>query len=292
MHPAFARTVCHLSFAGLLLGTKPTRALKPLTVRHGLRPNIQFVSSATSKHRRQLTAAHNHTRVHNMQTQSWQYPKPLYFPSKTKHTATVIILHGLGDTANGWADFAPMLQMQLPHVKFVFPTAPTRPITLNGGMKMTGWFDILSLDKIKMKEDQAGLEDAQRNLESLIEAEISQGIASKRVLIAGFSQGGAVSMLMLRSRMQVAAVLGMSTWLPLAHEAPIVSAENQDTPVLMCHGNQDGVVKYAYGQESYKRLKAAGSPIDFKTYQGLGHGVDPKEVQDITAFILKHVPSN
>ena len=60
-----------------------------------------------------------------MQTQSWQYPTPLYFPSKTKHTATVIILHGLGDTANGWADFAPMLQMQLPHVKFVFPTAPT-----------------------------------------------------------------------------------------------------------------------------------------------------------------------
>lgn len=82
-----------------------------------------------------------------------------------------------------------------------------------------------------------------RNLESLIEAEISQGIASKRVLIAGFSQGGAVSMLMLRSRMQVAAVLGMSTWLPLADEAPIVSAENQNTPVLMCHGNQDGVVR-------------------------------------------------
>ena len=74
-----------------------------------------------------------------MQTNSWQYPTPLSFPSKTKHTATVILLHGLGDTANGWADFAPMLQMQMPHVKFVFPTAPTRPITLNGGMRMTGW---------------------------------------------------------------------------------------------------------------------------------------------------------
>ena len=74
-----------------------------------------------------------------MQTTNWQYPRPLSFPSKTKHTATVILLHGLGDTASGWADFAPMLQMQMPHVKFVFPTAPTRPITLNGGMKMTGW---------------------------------------------------------------------------------------------------------------------------------------------------------
>ena len=97
-----------------------------------------------------------------MQTQSWQYPTPMSFPSKTKHTATVILLHGLGDTARGWADFAPMLQMQMPHVKFVFPTAPTRPITLNGGMRMTGWFDILSLDKLKMKEDKAGLEDAMR----------------------------------------------------------------------------------------------------------------------------------
>ena len=97
-----------------------------------------------------------------MQTQSWQYPTPLSFPSKTKHTATVIILHGLGDTAHGWADFAPMLQQQLPYVKFVFPTAPTRPITLNGGMRMTGWFDILSLDKLKMKEDKPGLQDAVR----------------------------------------------------------------------------------------------------------------------------------
>lgn len=227
-----------------------------------------------------------------MQTQSWQYPTPMSFPSKTKHTATVILLHGLGDTARGWADFAPMLQMQMPHVKFVFPTAPTRPITLNGGMRMTGWFDILSLDKLKMKEDKAGLEDAMRNLESLVQAEEAQGINSKRVLIAGFSQGGAVSMLMLRSRLQVAAVLGMSTWLPLAEEQPIISTENQQTPVLMCHGNQDGVVQYMYGQESYQRLKAAGSPIELKTYQGLGHGVDPQEVQDITSFLKTHLPNS
>lgn len=81
-----------------------------------------------------------------------------------------------------------------------------------------------------------------RNLESLVQAEVAQGIDSKRVLIAGFSQGGAVSLLMLRSRLQVAAVLAMSTWLPLAEEKPLVSAQNQQTPVLMCHGNKDGVV--------------------------------------------------
>ena len=153
-----------------------------------------------------------------------------------------------------------------------------------------------------------------RNLESLVQAEEAQGITSKRVLIAGFSQGGAVSMLMLRSQLPVAAVLGMSTWLPLAEEQPIVSSENQQTPVLMCHGNADGVVsetlpviavfnvvrlclrwlqvRYVYGQESFQKLKAAGSPIEFKTYQGVGHGVDPKEVQDITSFLKKHLPSS
>lgn len=89
---------------------------------------------------------------------------------------------------------------------------------------------------------KTNLGNAYRNLESLVQAEEAQGINSKRVLIAGFSQGGAVSMLMLRSRLQVAAVLGMSTWLPLADETPLVSSENKQTPVLMCHGNQDGVV--------------------------------------------------
>ena len=81
-----------------------------------------------------------------------------------------------------------------------------------------------------------------RNLESLVQAEVAHGIPSKRILIAGFSQGGAVALLMLRSHMQVAAVLGMSTWLPLADEQPLISAENQNTPVLMCHGNADQVV--------------------------------------------------
>lgn len=122
-----ARAVCHLSFA-CLLTIRPNRAFKPLTAHHWLgSANRVFTSTSrgTSGGNRQLTVVHNHTRVKAMQTQSWQYPTPLYFESKTKHTATVIILHGLGDTANGWSSFAPMLQMKLPHVKFVFPTAPT-----------------------------------------------------------------------------------------------------------------------------------------------------------------------
>lgn len=160
MRPPLARVACHLSFA-CLLSVTPVRASRASIVRRNSAFHSQRDLPTASRGRHARTAP-NHTRAQAMQTTSWQYPAPLSFPSKTKHTATVILLHGLGDTAHGWADFAPMLQMQLPHVKFVFPTAPTRPITLNGGMRMTGWFDILSLDKIKMREDVSGLEDAVR----------------------------------------------------------------------------------------------------------------------------------
>ncbi len=130
-----ARAVCHLSFA-CLLTIRPNRASKPFTAHHRLGSANRVFSSTsrgTSGGSRQLTASHNHTRVKAMQTQSWQYPTPVYLESKTKHTATVIILHGLGDTANGWSSFGPMLQMKLPHVKFVFPTAPTVSQSIGGG---------------------------------------------------------------------------------------------------------------------------------------------------------------
>ena len=183
MRPSLARAVCRLSFA-CLLSIRPSRAVKAIAARRSLAIHRQLDCSLIPRGGRQLTVARNHTRVHAMQTQSWQYPTPLSFPSKTKHTATVILLHGLGDTARGWADFAPMLQMQMPHVKFVFPTAPTRPITLNGGMRMTGWFDILSLDRLKLKEDRAGLDDAMRcasDLSLLLAGWLSISCAMKRM---------------------------------------------------------------------------------------------------------------
>ena len=116
------RAVCQLSIA-CLLTARPTRTTpailrSPVSERGG-----RLLLGSNTKHPKPL--AHFHKPAKAMQTQAWQYPKPLTFPSKTKHSATVIILHGLGDTAHGWADFAPMLQAQLPHVKFVFPTAPT-----------------------------------------------------------------------------------------------------------------------------------------------------------------------
>lgn len=156
MRLSVTRAACQLSFA-CLLSSRP--GARSSVIRRTSATRFQPHSQAALGGGRQAKAPHNHTRVQAMQTNSWQYPTPLSFQAKTKHTATVILLHGLGDTANGWADFAPMLQLQMPHVKFVFPTAPTRPITLNGGMRMTGW----SVQKLSC------IDRSQRNFSTLMQ---------------------------------------------------------------------------------------------------------------------------
>ena len=125
MIPPLTRAVCHLSIA-CLLSARPVRPLAASVTRHS--PFVRQGSATSllnSKRKQASTRGHSHQSVQAMQTQAWQYPKPITFPSKTKHSATVIILHGLGDTGRGWSDFGPMLQASMPHIKFVFPTAPT-----------------------------------------------------------------------------------------------------------------------------------------------------------------------
>lgn len=144
----------------------------------------------------------------------FQYPQPLVTPATEQHTATVIMLHGLGDRGSGWAEIGHGLRM--PWCKFVFPTAPTRPITLNGGYRMTGWYDIASLDKLSdAGDDEEGVRDSVRYVESLIDQEVAAGIPSERIVVGGFSQGGAVALMMLRSPRKLAAILALSTYLML-----------------------------------------------------------------------------
>lgn len=125
MIPPLTRAVCHLSIA-CLLSTRPVRCTGFSAAHHRSFPRKENTSLVHSEQARQtLYTRRSHQPVRAMQTQAWQYPKPLTFPAKSKHTATVIILHGLGDTGRGWSDFGPMLQASMPHVKFIFPTAPT-----------------------------------------------------------------------------------------------------------------------------------------------------------------------
>eukprot|EP00877_Chromochloris_zofingiensis_P014740 jgi/Chrzof1/951/Cz01g34270.t1 len=110
-------------------------------------------------------------------------------------------------------------------------------------MSMPGWYDITSLEDINQKEDQQGLKESQRYIESLVEAEMASGVPSSRVIVAGFSQGGAVALLMLRSHHKLAGIAGLSTYLPLRNEQPVIADANKDTPVFLAHGDQDYTVR-------------------------------------------------
>jgi predicted esterase len=238
---------------------------------------------------------------------SLKYRAPIVVPARQQpHTATVVVLHGLGDTGDGWAGAAPELAAALPHARFVFPHAPERPISLNMGMRMPGWYDIKSLEDIDQREDREGILESQRYvLEELVgpassssseggagaAAGNSSSSASSRTAVVGFSQGGAIALAALRGGKKLAGVVGMSTYVPLRKEAPVVSAANADTPVLLCHGDADAVVAYDFGIAASELLKnATKASVEFRTYRGMAHSACPEELRDVAAFLKKVLP--
>jgi predicted esterase len=140
-------------------------------------------------------------------------------PSVAKHTATVIFLHGLGDSGAGWSDVGKMFNRTHPHIKWIFPHAPAIKITVNGGMKMPGWYDIVSLDRIEAKQDKLGLSNSRDQINELLEHEISLGIPSSKIVLGGFSQGAAMSLLTgLSCQWKLGGIVALSGYLPLGDE--------------------------------------------------------------------------
>ena len=200
--------------------------------------------------------------------------------------AAVIWLHGLG--ADGY-DFVPIvdelkLSPSLP-VRFIFPHAQPRPITLNNGFEMRAWYDIKGLDRAAT-EDAAGIRESQRLVDDYIAHEVSRGIASQRVTVAGFSQGGAIALqTALRHPEKLAGVLALSTYLPLRESlAKEGSAANKGIPILMCHGTQDNVVAPQMGLSSRDHLLALQYHVDWRTYP-MAHSVCIEEVVDISRWL-------
>jgi len=213
---------------------------------------------------------------------------------KTKHTGTVIFLHGLGDTGNGWKDVGEMLQPSLPHLRWVFPTAPERPVTINGGMMMPAWYDIKELGS-RAAQALDGVEEAKQMLENHLEEEIAKGIPSERIIIGGFSQGAATSLFScFQLEKKLAGVVALSGYLPHPEKALAnVSEENKDTPLLMCHGDSDGVVRLEWARDAHAKLSeklSLPSPSMFKVYPGLAHGADMTELRDLAQFIAARLP--
>jgi len=203
-------------------------------------------------------------------------------------TASVIWLHGLGADGNDFVPIVPELRLpQSLRVRFVFPHAPVRAVTINNGMRMRAWYDIAAAD-LNSRADLVGVRESQAQLEALIERENARGMPSERIVLAGFSQGGAIALYTgLRHAERLAGIMALSTYLiapdKLATEA---SAANRGAPIFMAHGTADPVVRFQWGEASKRMLGAAGYPIEWHTY-GMEHSVCMEEVQAIGAWLTK-----
>ena len=223
------------------------------------------------------------------------YPKPIVVPPPEggATTAVCIFLHGLGDTGHGWADVASSMPFE--GVKWVFPTAPTIPVTLNGGMRMTGWYDIndLSIDNIKDDRDQTLA--STEYVQGLIKEQVDSGVDASRVVIGGFSQGGVIALqTALRSKERLAGAVGMSTYLALRDDFPDAMSPNaKDLPVFLAHGTADQVLQYQYGVASHEHMteKLGMTAVSFQTYQGMGHSACQEELQQLANFIANVLES-
>ena len=204
----------------------------------------------------------------------------------TPATASVIWLHGLGADGN---DFVPIVpELQLPPglaVRFVFPHAPVRPVTVNNGMRMRAWYDIKELSA-SGATDEAGIRESAAILAKYIQHERDEGVAANRIVVAGFSQGGAIALhAALRHPERLAGVMALSTYLPLRKTlAAEATAVNRDLPILMCHGSFDPVLPLRLGTSSRDRLRAEGYAVDWKEYP-MQHQVCLEEIQDIAAWL-------
>jgi phospholipase/carboxylesterase len=204
----------------------------------------------------------------------------------TPADAAVIWLHGLG--ADGF-DFVPIVnELRLPPtlaVRFIFPHARPRPVTINNGFVMRAWYDITSLGPDRV-EDEAGIRESAAVVKGYIEREAARGIASERIVVAGFSQGGAIAFqAALRYPQRLAGVMALSTYLPLRQTLAVeASPANRDVPILMCHGSRDQVLPMTLGTASRDLLQSLGYTIEWRSY-AMEHSVCMEEVLDISKWL-------
>eukprot|EP00051_Salpingoeca_urceolata_P009805 m.119153 g.119153 ORF g.119153 m.119153 type:complete len:279 (-) comp16454_c0_seq2:252-1088(-) len=210
---------------------------------------------------------------------------------KAKHTASLIFLHGLGDQGYGWAEM--FGELQPPHCKFIFPNAASRPVSLNGGFSMPAWFDLYGLSPTG-PEDADGIKKAAKELHEIIEAEHSAGIPYDRIVVGGFSQGGATALFSgLTFDKPLGGVLALSSWVPIRDQFAEMgtAAAKEHTPVAMHHGQSDPVVPYAFGQLSHKLLQELGFQATLDSYAGLVHSSSPQEMANVAAWLKARLPA-
>jgi len=212
-------------------------------------------------------------------------PQTVEIETGSEPSASVIWLHGLGADGHDFEPIVPELRLPdtLP-LRFVFPHAPVRPVTLNGGMAMRAWYDIISLDR-NGPVDAAGINESSALLESLIAREEQRGIDPGRIVLAGFSQGGAIAInTVLRAGRKFAGLMALSTWLALPETLQADSVD-ASTPVFMAHGRFDPMIPMQYGRSAADALVDAGFDVDWHDYP-MAHAVCPQEIDDIHNWLL------
>jgi phospholipase/carboxylesterase len=202
--------------------------------------------------------------------------------------AAVIWLHGLG--ADG-SDFVPVVsELNLPEssrIRFIFPHAPVRPITINQGYSMRGWYDITSLD-IANRDDESGIIESSNLLMGLCDQQVAQGIPPQHVVFAGFSQGGAIALYAgLRYANRLGGIMALSTYLPMQQRLVKEATEaNRGTPIFMAHGLHDEVVALQFGVQTRNLLQQQGYPLQWHDY-AMGHSVCAQEISDISSWLTQ-----
>ena len=207
-------------------------------------------------------------------------------PDDAKYS--VIWLHGLGADGYDFEPIVPELQFKTKaQTRFIFPHAPARPVTINNGYVMPAWFDIHAIDE-KAPEDETGIRDTAEKITALISREHQRGVSSEHIVLAGFSQGGAIALHTgLRYPHRLAGILALSTFIPLYDKvAGEVSAANKDIPIYMAHGNYDPVVPIRLGKRSQQHLHDLGYHVDWHEYP-MEHSVIPPEIDDISTWFGK-----
>jgi phospholipase/carboxylesterase len=202
--------------------------------------------------------------------------------------ATIIILHGLGADGNDFVPFTTELDLgAVGPVRFIFPNAPTRPVTINGGYVMRAWYDILGVD-LQRREDEAGLRESQSQITALLDREIERGMPAHRIVLGGFSQGCAMTLQTgLRYKHRLGGLLGMSGYLPLAASTAAERSDaNQLVPIFMAHGQQDDIIPIARATTTRDTLKAMGYDVQWHDY-AMPHSVVMEEIADINRWLLK-----
>jgi len=214
-------------------------------------------------------------------------PETIEIETARSPDSAVIWLHGLGADGHDFEPVVPELRLAPPlRVRFVFPHAPVRPVTLNMGMPMRAWYDILQLGG--GAEDADGIRASQTLVDGLVERELGRGVPARRVVLAGFSQGGAIALQAgLRHAHRLGGILALSTYLPLAASlAGERSAANRDLPIFMAHGTLDPMIAIAGARESRAALQALGYAVEWREYP-MPHSVCAEEIADIGAWLLR-----